>query len=154
MKTDSLRNIVATASLMAGLAGVSSARADVVNGSLGAVASATDHYHVTCPASNSRLAGNVTDLIPVAAPLVSMQIHKGNVAINTTDPVDGFQFIIDPPPLQVPSPTVSLFGSLGVYDVLIDKTATGVENYRMYVQCFGGFTGGPLPTTIVQVQNQ
>jgi hypothetical protein len=155
MNTNSFRNIVATASLVAGLASVSSAQADVVNGSLGTGASATDHYHVTCPAFNSRLEGNVTDLVPVAAPLVSMQIHKGNGAINTTDPVDGFQFIIAPPSLQqVPSPTVSLFGGLGAYDVLIDKTAAGVENYRMYVQCFGGFTGGTLPTTIVQVQNQ
>ncbi len=139
---------------MAGLAGVSSARADVVNGSLGAGASATDHYHVTCLASNSRLAGNVTDLVPVAAPLVSMQIHKGNVATNTTDPVDGFQFIIDPPAVLLPSPTVSVSGGLGAYDVLIDKTAAGVENYRMFLQCFGGITGGPLPTTIMQVQNQ
>lgn len=32
-----------------------------------------------------------------------------------------------PLPLQVPSPTVSLFGGLGVYDVLINKTAVGVE---------------------------
>jgi hypothetical protein len=47
-----------------------------------------------------------------------------------------------------------LFGGLGVYDVLIDKTTAGAENYRMDVQCFGGFTGGALPTTIVQVQNQ
>jgi hypothetical protein len=154
MKTDSLRNIVATASLMAGLAAVSSARADVVNGSLGAGASATDHYHVTCPDNNSRLAGNVTDLVPVAAPLVSMLIRNRNGAANTTDPVDGFQFIIDPPPVLLPSPTVSLFVGLGVSNVLIHKTAAGAENYRMFVQCLGGFTGGPLPTTIVQVQNQ
>lgn len=152
MKTNSFRNIVATASLVAGLAGVSSAQANVVSGSLGAGASATDHYHVTCPAVFSRLEGNVTDLIPVAAPLVSMQIHKGNGATNTTDPVDGFTFFFSP--LQLPSPKVSLVGGSGVYDVLIDKTAAGAENYLMYVQCFGGFTGGTLPTTIVQVQNQ
>jgi hypothetical protein len=154
MKTNSFGNIVATASLVAGLAGVSSAQADVVNGSLGAGASATDGYRVTCPSNDSRLEGHVTDLIPVAAPLVSMLIHNRNGATNTTDPVDGFQVIIDPPPLQVPSPTVRLFVGLDVSNVLILKTAVGVENYRMYVQCFGGFTGGPLPTTIVRVQNQ
>ena len=91
MKTNSFGNIVATASLVAGLAGVSSAQADVVNGSLGAGASATDGYRVTCPSNDSRLEGHVTDLIPVAAPLVSMLIRNRNGATNTTDPVDGFR---------------------------------------------------------------
>jgi hypothetical protein len=170
MKIDSFRNIVATASLAAGLAGVSSAQADVVTGSLGAGASATDRYHVTCPDNTSRLKGNVTDLVPVAAPLVSMVIRTRKGATHTTDPIDGFEPFAGPfqvagtitnpssripALLQLPSPTVSLFGGLGVYEVLIVKSAAGVENYRMNVQCFGGiWAGGTLPTTIVQVQNQ
>jgi hypothetical protein len=150
MNTNSFRNIVATASLMAGLAGFSSAQADEVYGSLGAGASATDRYHITCEDNNSRLEGNVTDLVPVAAPLVSMLIRTRREATHTTDPIDGFESFS-----ELPSPTVSLFGGLGVYEVLIIKSAAGVENYRMDVQCFGGiWFGGTLPTTIVQVQNQ
>lgn len=146
MNTNTLRKISVTASLLVGLAGASSAQADIQNGALGAAASATDHYHVRCPELNThRLAGTVMDLYPIVPPLVSMQFHKhgaaGNDTTNTTDPVDGDAFW---------SPVATLIGGSGVYDVLVDKTAMGAELYRINVHCVS-MGGVHLPTFIAEV---
>lgn len=153
MKANLVRNLVATTSLLAGLTGTSSALAATVFETLGAGAQATDRYTVTCPASpvfllnTNRLTGTVTDLFPIAAPLVSMQFTKGLVATNTTDPIDGPFFF------PAPSPVATLVAGSGAYTVLVDKTAAGAENYRIDVFCRNIF-GAPLATPVVITQDQ
>lgn len=158
METKSLKNAIAAASLLVGLAGASSAQADVfevVNGSLGAAASATDVYRLTCPILTTSVSANVTDLIGVAAPLVSLQIFKPQPlapgVVSTTDPIDGFQFVFPLGFGQFPSPTVTLNKGSGQYYLYVDKNAAGAENYRMTVHCNGFFHSTPAP---VLIQNQ
>lgn len=147
MQTKSLKNAIAATSLLMGLAGASSAQADpfqVVLEDLGAAATATDVYRLTCPLFTTGVSANVTDLIPLAAPLVSLQIFKPQPlppgVVSTTDPVDGFQF----PGVQFPSPTVTLNKGSGQYYLYVDKNAAGAENYRMTVHCNGKFHFTPV----------
>lgn len=161
MKTKSFRNVLATASLLAGLAGASSVQANgpaqVVFGTLQNVfpfvPTATDVYRLTCPIGTTGVSANVTDLIGVAAPLVTLQIVKPQPlpfgAVGTTDPIDGFQFVAGGAFVQLPSPTVTLNNGSGQYYLFVDKNVTGVENYRMTAHCNAGAT--PVP---VQIQNQ
>lgn len=151
METKSLRNAIAAASLLVGLAGASSAQADpaeVVLETLGVAATATDVYRLTCPIFTTGVSANVTDLIPVAAPLVSLQIFKPQPlppgVVSTTDPVDGLQFMLPGPVLgEFPSPTVTLNKGSGQYYLYVDKSAAGAENYRMTVHCNGIFHSTP-----------
>jgi hypothetical protein len=121
------------------------AHAHTQPGSLAAAASAANYYQVTCsddgagaPAS---LAVAVRDVAPAAAPLVSVQIQKGSAARNATDAVDG-----DPGF----SPTVFVDGGAGVYDVFVDKSDAGAEDFVLAFQCTtgAGGTGSPTGTSI------
>lgn len=160
METKSLRNAIAATSLLIGLAGASSAQADAFRvvppppavGVLGIDAMATDIYRLTCPFFTTGVSANVADLIPVAAPAVSLQIFKPQPlppgVVSTTDPIDGFQF----PFVQAPSPTVTLNKGSGQYYLFVNKNLAGIENYRMTVHCNGGlFHFTPVP---VLIQNQ
>lgn len=118
-----------------------SGSADFRNGVLGAPASYADYYQITCfddgggaPAS---LSLSVSDLAPVAAPLVSAQIQKGNAATNGTDEIDGD---------AGSSPFVWVNGAAGIYDVFVDKTDTGVESYELSYQCTTGADGSGAST--------
>jgi hypothetical protein len=61
MKKYNFRSMIATASLVFGLSGVGSAHADIYGESLGAIASATDVYGVTCPIGTTSVRANVND---------------------------------------------------------------------------------------------
>ena len=121
-------------------------------GSLGSGASATDYYQILCsddgtgpPAS---LAIQVLDSAPAAAPLVSVQARNGRELASTTDPTDG-----DPSA----SPLVFVNVAAGVvYDVLVDKSGVGGENYVLTFHCLTGPNGTGLHTgtDLVTRQNQ
>jgi len=122
-----------------GLAG--GARANTQPGTLGADASAAAYYQVTCsndgrgaPAS---LTVAVQDAAPVAAPLVSVQVQKGNAARNATDASDGDAGF---------SPAAFVNGGAGAYDVFVDKTAAGAESFVLSFQCTTGAGGSGSPT--------
>jgi hypothetical protein len=111
-------------------------------GSLGNGASATDYYLVICsddgagpPAS---LSIQVLDGSPAAAPLVSVQVRNGLELANSTDPTDGD---------TTASPLVHVnAGSGTVFDVLVDKSAAGSENYTLTFHCLTGPNGTGLHT--------
>lgn len=133
------------------LGGASVASAHTQSGSLGSDASATDFYQVTCSDDGSgapaSLAVQVLDASPVAAPIVSVQVQKGLLLTNSSDPVDGD---------TAASPLVSVNGGAGVYDVLIDKSAAGAETYTLTYHCMTGAdgTGSHTGTSITVRQNQ
>jgi hypothetical protein len=113
------------------LAGVArGALAHTQSGSLGDAAGSTDYYQVTClddgAGPPAALAIQILDAAPAAAPLLSVQARKGLLLSNSTDPTDGD---------SSPSPLVHLPGGPGVYDVLVDKTAAGAENYTVTFHC-------------------
>ena len=73
--------------------------------------------------------------------LVSAQIQKGTRATNTTDLVSGD---------GAPSPTATIDGGAGIYDVFVDKTDAGVETYELDLRCMtgAGGTGAETGTAI------
>ncbi len=121
-------------------------------GSLGSGAAATDYYQVICsddgagpPAS---LSIQVLDGTPVAAPLVSVQVKNGLELASATDPTDAD---------GTASPLVSVNASSGtVFDVLVDKSGAGGENYTLTFHCVTGPNGTGLHTgtDVVTRQNQ
>ena len=128
------------------------AAADTQSGSLGSGAAATDSYQVICsddgagpPAS---LSVQVLDATPVALPLVSVQVRNGIELANSTDSTDGD---------LTASPFIHVNVDAGVvYDVLIDKSGAGAENYVLTFHCLTGPDGTGLHTgsDIVTRQNQ
>jgi len=139
------RAATAVAAIACALALAGGARANTQPGSLGTDAGASAYYQVTCsndgrgaPAS---LTVAVRDDAPVAAPVVSVQVQKGNAARNATDTGDGDGSF---------SPAAFVNGGAGLYDVFVDKTAAGAENFTLSFQCTtgAGGTGGPTGTSI------
>ncbi len=121
------------------------------NDSLGAAASATDYYLVTCsddgngvPAS---LIVQVLDLAPVAAPILSVQVRKGAALASSSDATDAD---------AVASPFVFVNGGAGVYDVAVDKSASGADSYSLVFHCVTGLNGSGIHTgtEITVRQNQ
>ena len=137
--------------LLVGVLCAAGAVAHTQNGSLGATASSTDFYQITCLDDGSgtpvSLGVEIEDAAPAAPPLVSVQIQRGLLIVSVTDRTDGD---------GQPSTEVFLNGGPGVYDVLIDKTAAGAENYTLDFHCFTGpdGTGIHTGTSIVTRQNQ
>ena len=121
-------------------------------GSLLSGAAATDYYQVICsddgtgpPAS---LSIQVLDSAPAAAPLVSVQVRNGLELATSTDPTDGDVSA---------SPLIHVNTSVGfVYDVLVDKSGAGAENYVLSFHCTTGANGTGLHTgtDIVTRQSQ
>ncbi len=128
------------------------ALAHTQNGALGSAAAATDYYQVICsddgtgpPAS---LSVQILDGAPAAAPLVSVQVRNGNELENTTDPVDGD---------TAASPVIHVNGApTSVYEVLVDKSGPGAENYVLTFHCLTGPDGTGLHTgtDVITRQNQ
>lgn len=115
--------------------------ADIGSGALAADPSAADLIRISCfddgsgaPAS---LVAQISDELPVASPLVSVQILKGSTATNSTDPIDGD---------GLPSPIVFIDGGAGDYDAFVDKSGAGDESYQLQVQCMTGAGGTGVPT--------
>jgi hypothetical protein len=134
------------------LGGARPAAAHTQTGGLGAAAAATDYYQVTCsddgagpPASLSmRVLDTSSAVVP---PLLSVQVKRGTLLANTTDPVDGD---------GAWSPLVAVNGGGGVYDVLVDKSAAGADAYTLDFHCVTGpdGSGEHTGTTITIRQNQ
>lgn len=132
------------------LAGAASAHTQ--SGSLGNGAASTDYYQVICsddgtgpPAS---LSVQILDGAPAAAPLVSVQVRSGEALANTTDPNDGD---------GTASAVIHVNGGAEVvYEVLVDKSGVGVENYVLTYHCLTGPNGTGLHTgtDLITRQNQ
>lgn len=116
-------------------------------GILGAAAGATDVYAITCSSadnSTDHLVTAVRDLLPKAAPWISVQVLRGAAVRNTTDAVDGDTAM---------SPEVKTPGGDGTYTVIVDKTAAGKELYSLEFHCQSK-SGEHTDTEIGIVQNQ
>lgn len=131
----------AGAMLAAGIAGPSSAHTE--DGILGAGASATAYYQVTCSNNGSGAPASLitqvldTDTGSAAGALVSVQSRKANSATNSTDLVGGD---------AEPSPLVWVNGAAGVYDVFVDKTEGGAKPYTLTFHCMTGVDGTGVHT--------
>lgn len=148
MKNQAMKKILMAASCLfvTGQTGVVSAHE--WSGTIGARKSAIDVYQVTCTTDSGvateHLTMEVKDRGPKKAPKVSVQVFKGGLGANTTDPVDADDAY---------SPEVEVNGGNGVYYVLVDKTGGPAENYSLEYHCEGpgGFHTG---TSIIQLVEQ
>lgn len=136
------------ASLLAAAGFAPAAFAHTQNGSLGAAAGAIDFYLITCATGDSVGARLEVSVINQSAssPLLSIQMQKDDLAINSTDAAGGnAQY----------SPTVPLNGGDGVYFITVDKAGAGSLNYSLEYHCK---TGGGLhtgdDTSLVPLQNE
>ena len=136
------------ASLLAAAGFAPAAFAHTQTGSLGAAAGAIDFYLITCATGDSAGARLEVSVINQSAssPLLSIQMQKDDLAINSTDAAGGnAQF----------SPTVPLNGGDGVYFITVDKAGAGSLNYSLEYHCK---TGGGLhtgdDTSLVPLQNE
>lgn len=124
------------------------AAASSLNGNLGYAATSTDYYRITCSKNangdTDNLKLSLVDTAPVAAPMVSAQVVRGILAKNTTDAVDGN---------TAPSPIVIVKGGNGVYEVRVNKTAKGVESYKLNYWCLNS-AGKATGTALATAQNQ
>lgn len=155
MKTISLKHTLLSVLILGFFSHAEMASANAINGTLGNAAGATDFYRVTCSKNangdTSRFAASVRDLLPVATPLISVQIIKANTsyAKNSTDPVDGN----NTPSSSVVIQPVAPFSGNGVYEVRVNKTAAGAESYRLNFTCYSS-TNLVTGTALVKVQDQ
>lgn len=118
------------------------------SGSLGASASATDLYQVSCTNDGSgtpaKLWTAVRGNASGASLLVSVQNLQGGSATSSTDLVNGDSSY---------STGSYRNGGTGPYKVLVDKNGTGVLNYTLEYHCVSD-TGDHTGTDIVTLQNQ
>ena len=147
-----LRALLGLAAMVGASAAAGPVGAHTQAGSLGSGAAATDYYQVICSDDGTgppvSLSIQVLDSAPVASPLVSVQARNGHELANSTDATDG-----DPSA----SPLIHVNVSPGaVYDVLVDKSGAGSENYVLTLHCLTGANGTGLHTgtDIVTRQNQ
>lgn len=120
---------------------------DVLNQPIGATLSATDYFQVTCTNDGSGAPARLDVLLKdktAGASILSLQVQKGLLAINTTDAVGAdINF----------SPKVSLAGGLGIYNVLVHKTTAAARVYDIQYHCMTA-TNIHTGTAIAQKQNQ
>jgi hypothetical protein len=139
-----LTKLTMAGALLLGYAGMASAH-DLLNQPIGATLSATDYYQVTCSTdgvATLRLDVQVND-DTAGASILSLQVQKGLLAKNTTDPTGAN---------GVFSPLVSVAGGNGVYNVMVNKTTAAARQYDIRYHCMNGtaHTG----TAIAIKQNQ
>lgn len=140
-----LKKLTLASALLLGYAGMASAH-DLLNQPIGATVGATDYFQVTC----STVGTTPTLLLEVqvnddtaGASILSLQVQKGLIARNTTDPTGAN---------GVFSPLVSVAGGNGVYNVIVDKTTAAARQYDILYHCKNGTTH--TGTAISQKQNQ
>lgn len=128
------------------------AAAHTQSGSLGADATATDLHQIVCSNDGTGAPGSLSvqilDDVPAAAPKVGVQVRGGSLLSTSTDPVDGD---------ATASPLISVdVTTTLVFDVLVDKTGAGSENYVLTYHCLTGPNGTGLHTgtALVTRQNQ
>jgi hypothetical protein len=146
------RSLLAAALLLIAGVDARSAFADTRAATLGGSASASDYYQVTCSDDGSgppaSFSVQVSDAPPVAAPIVSVQVRAFRPALpspptpayaarNSTDPSDGD---------AVSSPLVFVNFGAGTFDVFVDKTAAGSEDYVLTFLCTTALNGGGVRT--------
>jgi len=138
--------MASTLSLIAGYGSMASAH-DWFNEPIGATVGATDYFQVTCSDDGAgpaqRLEIQVND-DTAGASILSLQVHKGLIARNTTDPTGAN---------RVYSPLVSVAGNNGVYNVIVNKKTAVARQYDISYHCKtsgGAHTG----TSISRKQNQ
>ena len=148
MKHLIVKKAFVAASVLSVLGYVGSASAHDQSGDLGTGAKRADYYKVSCFNDGSgnadHLSIHIKDLPPVASPLVSVQVIKGILAKNVTDPVDGDTAF---------SPEMNVKGGNGAYDVIVDKTGAGVEIYALDYHCETS-SGAHTGTSIVKIQDR
>jgi hypothetical protein len=140
---------LALAALLAALA-PARASAHTLGETLGADdAGATDSFQVICSNDGSgapqSLFVQVRDDPPASAALVSVQVQRGSLLANSTDPAEGD---------TTASPGVSVNGGAGVYDVLVDKSAADAEAYTLTFHCMTGLNGTGVHTGTSPVNGQ
>ena len=145
----SLKNVFVVAAFLLAVGHADITAAHSLSGALRSRAQATDLYQITCFAEDGgpatdRLRIRVRDNPPRRKPLVSVQVQKGSVATNRTDPTDGnARFSRD----------ATIHGGDGVYQVLVDKSSAGAETYTLEFHCESS-TDIHTGTEDVQLQNQ
>jgi len=116
------------------------ALAHTQDGSLGAPATATDYYHVTCSDDGrgkpQSMVLQIQNRGPSPAPVLVL-VQRDNAAISSTDLVAGDGGY---------SPPTFLNGGEGVYNVFVTKTADGGSNYALAYDCMTGSGGGGAGT--------
>ena len=142
MRKYNFRSVIATASLVLGLSGVGSAHADIFGGFLGAVASATDVYGMTCPIGTVSVKANVNDAV-AAGNQICVQVIDPNGLAATACAVDG----------GPPSALATLAGGAGNYLVSVHKNTAVGEGYAVFMDCYNA-AGAIAGTQSVLVQNQ
>ena len=139
------------AGALTGLALATPALAHTQAGSLGTSESATDYFQITCSDDGAGTPGSlaiqVRDEGPQGDPIVNVQITRLGEFANASDPDDTDSAY---------GPLVTINGGPGVYKVLVDKTGSGGENYRLDFHCVTGpdGTGQHTGTSISTRQNQ
>ena len=132
-----------TLTLFAGMA-----NAESLSGALGVSAASTDVYRVTCSANTNgdtvSLKVSLVDLAPKAAPMLSVQVLKAQLAKNTTDALDGD---------KLASPVLLISGGNGGYDLRVNKTAAGAELYTLNYSCLSK-SGKNTAISLTTLQNQ
>lgn len=127
---------------------VSTADAESLNGALGVSEASTDVYRVMCSANANgdtlSLKVSLIDLAPKAAPMLSVQVLKAQLAKNTTDALDGD---------KLASPALLISGGNGGYDLRVNKTAAGTELYTLNYSCLSK-TGKNTGISLTTLQNQ
>ncbi len=130
---------------MFGCAGARPAQADTIAGTLGDGAAASDYYEVTCSNDGSgtpaSFSAQISDEVPSAAPVVSVQVRRVAAGVynarNATDPTDAD---------ALPSPAALVNSGAGTYDVFVDKTSAGEEDYLLTYLCTTAANGGGVRT--------
>lgn len=131
------------------LGAASSASAHDQSGTLGATKGAIDYYQVQCFDDGNGAADNLALRVidpagPKAAPVISAQVTKGILALNTTDTKDGDTLY---------SQKVKLKGGNGSYYVMVDKTYKAADNYSLEYHCETA-TKAHTGTNITILQNK
>lgn len=142
----SSKNAFVTTLFLVAAGHAGSALAHTQIGSLGVGPRLTDHYQVTCSTAaggaTARLEMRVKDNT-AGTTQVSVQIRKGSIAFNTTDPIGGDAAYSIP---------LHVYGGSGAYNVLVDKTAIGFKSYTLDYHCQTS-TGVHTGTSIIMLQN-
>lgn len=135
--------------LSAGAGGLAAAHTQ--NGTLGSVASATDHYEVTCyddgSGSPQSLSVEIRDSSPGALPQVSAHVQRNETVASTSD---------DTAANGSPGPEIHINEGPGVYRVLVTKTGSGTKFYSVSFHCNVGLngTGAHAGSVISVLQSQ
>ncbi len=143
------RGLVVLAGLAAAFLPAGRALAHDQGGNLGAGASATDYYEISCFDDGAGAPGSlevrIRDSSPGSAPQVSVQVQRGLSLASVSDEIT---------PDIVPSPFIYSNEGAGVYHVLVDKSGAGAKFYQLTYHCWTGPDGTGVHTGSALVTRQ